>query len=102
MSERKQIAGHEVTKVKSDEWRKLGYSLQGDFVHSQEVVLSKHTIYSEWRPYWEESVTKVDRYCVKKRSGVEWTNLPHCKRSLGTMMLRYQNAEGGKVKWTRL
>ena len=26
----KHIAGHEDTKVKSDEWRKLGYSLQGD------------------------------------------------------------------------
>ena len=30
----KRAAGHEVRKVKNDEWRKLGESLQGDYVNN--------------------------------------------------------------------
>ena len=31
----KRAAGHEVRKAKNDEWRKLGESLQGDYVNNQ-------------------------------------------------------------------
>ena len=31
----KSCAGHEVRKAKNDEWRKLGESLQGDYVNNQ-------------------------------------------------------------------
>ena len=31
----KRAAGHEVRKAKNDEWRRLGESLQGDYIHDQ-------------------------------------------------------------------
>ena len=31
----RRTAGHEVRKEKNDDWKKLGESLQGDYIHSQ-------------------------------------------------------------------
>ena len=66
----KRAAGHEVRKTiakKNAEWRKLGESLQGDYVNNQRKFWTSIQSAVKVTKMCEETVIMMDRYCVTKK-----------------------------------